>query len=611
MTKNIGKRRQIFFVISAIAIALISLYILMAVMVDTSKAYYVDILVNGDLESGISPWYSSIDLGPYWYSEDPTYIYEGNYSAFATSAHPNEVLQDVNITDSGNYTFSCYFHKRGSGESPDIYLGFDGNYLYGTNFDAGAWTMHSKSNYLSAGFHSVGIYSNYGSGGVTYYFDSCKLEYASAPPEPLSWNDAAWIYYPLKQNDDLGYYHTYSQTGTYYSSAHRYFNVWETTKDATAYAIAQFQVTDVGQNILGYYIEGNINAWPDVPSTTLRYEGLQSVNVSIGETVGAGCPVGVVANQWMFSQSTYHLLLGVWFPDQDTPFDPRPYFSRRPVEGECQVIPDEPGTTPGLGTGPAGLWEPVCTDCVPPSLAEILIIGKWIDWLACVFTNLVQCTLVRLINSIIGFIFGIWITVILAMGWFTLTIGQMLIWHSSLWDHLIIVLLNNLVASFINSILKSQFINLVWAFFKLAAELWNIGKIFFVGFMILIKSAGQTLLKIANLVMGFVEAVKDIFSVTAIDIFDLYGFSETGGGDATGLPQFGSGGVLETLLSTDGPNTAKVIWMIFFGLYYIDYQVVDQNPVFTIITYAVYGLTAWSLIWWTIKQFEDATTEST
>ena len=419
---------------------------------------------------------------------------------------------------------------------------------------------------------------------------------------------SAWIYRPLEYGADLGYYQEYSSTSAY-GAPYATYNIYQTAPDAVAYSLASMEIIEVGTNFLGYYVVGQIDAWPDILSTTLRYEGLGSVSVVQGQQVGASCEIGRVANRWEFGSNTYHLLLGVWYPDDDHPIDPRGYMTRWPTEDLCQVygdVPDAGGATIGAG----GLWDPVCRQCVRPM--SLLSIGDWINWLGCVFTNLITCDLVRVLNSIIGFVAGIYMTVINAVGWLAVTVGLILDWYGSLWNNVIRVGLANLLNSALNALLNSEPVYWIWSSRKIMANLWSVGRLFIKAVFLWFNMAWLRFESMFTLVQEFVVAIKGIFNVQAVDLLDIYGFGETGGGAGTGLPQLdGAGGVLQTLLNTPGSNLAKVAWLIFFGVYYLDYQISDQNVVFTVITYMIYAITAWSVIWWTVNQFEDAAEEST
>ena len=517
------------------------------------------------------------------------------------------VTQNVTVGYSGVYTYGFAMYAGGTGwGSMKIYSG-GASIASQTDGPCAAYCYRQGTVSLTPGTYMVKL-SGYSSGAS---FDDLYLwnpqEDFGLPPPP-EWGENAWAYYPIEERADLGYYKVYGESSAY---GRPYYNVWETTSDAYAYSIASMEIVDVGVNFLGYYVKAQIDAWPDIPSTTLIYEGLSSVSVYAGQKIGASCRIGMIADRWEFGGDTYHLPLGVFFPDEETPIDPRPYMTRYPTENSCQVYDGDGDDGPVYGTDPAGLWEPVCTDCVPPPLIELLIVGKWIDWLGCVITNLIQCTLVRLINSVIGFAYGLFASIIQAMGWITSTIGAAINWAGSLWNNVIVIGLANLATNALNALLQSGLFNMIWSTFQLVIVLWEYGKTFLLGILSLLKAAGVRFMTFFNQVNDFISAVQGIFDVQAVDIFDLYGFSETGGGESTGLSQVGEGGVLSTLLQAEGPNYAKVIWLVFFGIYYIDYQVVDQNPVFTIVIYVVYALTAWSVIWWLIKQFQDAAEEST
>lgn len=491
----------------------------------------------------------------------------------------------------------------------------NGNTQIGIKNDAGSWEYSSSASGVSAGGElGAGRYtveicdassSNNCATSVEltspdHPIDCGQEQYYDDPPGG-SWGAGAWIYYPLESYFDMGFYKTYSQTSQY-GLPYNFYNVWETTPDAMAYSIAQLEIVDVGTNFLGYYVTARINAWPDVPSTTIKYEGLSSVEVSPGELVGGGCPVGRVSNRWEFGPDTYHLLLGVWFPTyDDDPFNPVPWMTRRPVAGACQVVP--PGGGPDPTPGPGGLWEPVCRDCPRPGLADILSIGKWIDWLECAITNLILCWLVRILNTAIAFIQGVWQVAVAFAGWIASQLNGVLDWLGSAWN-IMRIGLTNIANSAIRVVMASGIVQSIWGGFQLAAIMFQQGVVLLQVVFSWLLSLVDIFLQLGGLAKAFVEALLDVFDVQAIDMFGFYGFAESGGGAATGLPG-GAGGSFSDLLAAAGPNEAKALYILFLGIWWLDYQFGATPLAGNVVLWILYGALAWSAIWWTKNRFEQ------
>jgi len=214
-------------------------------------------------------------------------------------------------------------------------------------------------------------------------------------PPPPEWDADGWLYYPYLLEDGTGEYQTYTPT-TWYGDDYNYWNVWRVRPGAYAYPIATLDIMEVGVNSFGYFIDARINSWPDVISTTVRYEGLSSVLVSPGQRVGPNCELGLVGPNYQLS--AYHLMLYTEFAD--SPINPVPYMSKYPVRGMCVPIdPDTQDTVgPGAGEVASQLTE-VCQACSVPSTWTN--IGRWISWLGCMVQNLFMCYLINWINGVI------------------------------------------------------------------------------------------------------------------------------------------------------------------------------------------------------------------
>ena len=518
----------------------------------------------------------------------------------------------VTIDYTGQYTLTAWHRAQAGTTQLEISLVNDEGDPAFTNIcsQVTSWDSCSASGSLSfTGTYTVSLHTD--NDDQNNYVDDVTLMGDSVPYPP--WSGSAWIYRPLEYEDDLGYYQTYSGT-TAYGNPYRYYNIWNTTPDAVAYSLTTLDINDVGYNNLGWYVIATVDAWTDVPSTTLVYQGLNSVYVAEGERIGASCAIGTVGNRWEFNEDTYHLLLAAYYPDRSTPFNPLPYMTRWPTEDLCSFTPPDGGSDAGAGAtiSAGGLWEPVCRECVRPPISEILSIGKWVDWLGCVITNLITCDLVRILNSIIGYMVGVFMLGVQAMGWLVGTIEAFIEWLGSLWNNVIRVGLVGIGLMLLNHFLGSDLVNWIWGGQKISSALWAFGKTFLLAMFLRMRLAMLQFNTIHGFISDFVEAVRGIFNVQAVDLLDIYGFGASGGGMETGIPALtGSGGVLSTLLDAPGANLGKASWLVFFGMYYIDYQINDQNAVFNVITWIVYALTAWSVIWWAIEQFEDMAEEST
>ena len=259
---------------------------------------------------------------------------------------------------------------------------------------------------LAAGYYNL-VFTAVGEPGfldsVTVNCENTDVCYASdcvgagseeQPAEPQIWNLSAWIYHPYEQADLWSTYQGYTET-SWYGGAYEDYTIWRLRPGAAVYPLATLDIVDVGVNGFGYYVDTRINAWPDVPSTTVRYEGLASVKVSAGQRINTDCELGTVGPNAALGQ--YHLLLYVEY--NDTPINPVPYMTRYPDGTMCSVTDSTAETTgPGAGEVPDQILE-VCQGCAVPT--SWLNVGRWIAWLWCQVQNAFTCWLANWVNEII------------------------------------------------------------------------------------------------------------------------------------------------------------------------------------------------------------------
>jgi len=567
-----------------------------------------DVIPDGDywwhLDGYGGPNYIDLDCG---YSTAYPWD-DGEYSEYLGAVvvgSGQTITQGFTVVDAGTYTLT-YACRAGNNTVTGYIKQANGTIeitVPGGNCYADDWHDKAGSDYLATGSY----YVEFATSGGSVKLDNIAVECPSGvdcstdcsiPEDGDGWGAGATVFYPLTGADDLGYYQVFSET-TEYGLPYSGYNIWETTADATVYAIIPLQITEVGQNFLGYYVEAVNTGW-ETPSTTLRYEGLASVEttVSPGLLVGSQCPIGTVANRWEFGPDTYHFLLGVMYPDEETPYDPRPWMWLRPNPNAC--IPS--GEPPGPEPGPGSLWEPVCTDCVRPGLADLLNIGKWVDWLGCTITNLILCWLVRLINTVIAFIVGIWEIISYAIGWLASLFDLVLAWIGSWWNNARIWI-SNLYASVVRVVMESELIQLIWAGLRLGLEVFEQVKIMIATVFGWVLHIGDRFIQVFEIARDFVTSFADIFSVEPVDIFGWAGFSETGGGAAGEIPDDPSGSYASGLAAS-GPSNAKAITLLFYGLWWLDFWFGNVPTVGYLLIWVLYAVLGWRVIWWAKSKFE-------
>jgi hypothetical protein len=246
-----------------------------------------------------------------------------------------------------------------------------------------------------------GIHNNHWIYWDDVYIYGCGCPPGENPPEeepPPDWGANAWLYYPYEEADAWSQYQTYSET-SWYGDAYQNYWVWQMRPGASFYPLATLDIIDVGINSFGYYIDSRINAWPDVPSTTVRYEGLQTVNIAAGQRVGVNCKLGTVGPNPYLGGDPYHLLLYIEY-DGDS-YNPVPYMGKYPNPAMCVPTDPNSGETigPGAGEVPSVIIE-TCQYCNPP--ASWTNFGRWIVWLECMIQNLFMCDLINWLNGIIN-----------------------------------------------------------------------------------------------------------------------------------------------------------------------------------------------------------------
>jgi len=534
----------------------------------------------------------------------------GYLQAYYLSAYTR--TNQVEITAAGSYSVGCWVQDRTS--SIDVEFSIGGHNVECDGVSS-AWELCATSLSLVTGTRPFVIWNK--TSGAGGYFDDCfvvpEFELPSDDDE-IDWGSAAWIYYPIESYFDLGYYKRMTTTETVdsaYGLPYHGYTVWQTFPDTMAYAIAPMEIIDVGTNFLGHYVTGQINAWPDVQSTTIKYEGLSSVEVAVGELVGAQCPIGRVAERWEFGSQTYHLLLGVFFPDEDTPYDPVPWMARRPSTGACQVVGDDDdpgggGTVPSVGNG--GIWEPVCEVCYKPAAIEILQVGKWIDWLECSLRNLILCWLVRVINSIIAFVIAIHQIILAAVGWLAYQINVIFDYWGSVWNNLRTGL-TNLNTSALESVYTSDLVQWLWSLKEISATFFgqvvSLALTVFNYVLEFFKKFGL----VYDVVKDLVSIVQSVLTVGPVNPFDFWGLSE-GSGTGTGFTRDPAGMSLAEMLAADGPNIGKVYWIFLLGVGTVDALLIEDSGSALAITLVIFGfaslsVVAWNTIHWTREKVES------
>lgn len=354
-----------------------------------------NLVANGEFISGLDGW-SDYNGGSVYnvFRADEGY---GEIGLASVDAGAKWIEHSFTIDVTGTYTYGMWVNDiNGSTVDVDLRIYEDGggqvdalHFGYGTGIP---WTHNSELTALDAGDYTIRVDPDNEAWIDVVYVMTETVEESEPPPE---WSGSAWLYHPYLESDYWSHYQSYSET-TWYGNEYEYYNVYRLRPGAYAWAIATLDIIDVGINTFGYYIDARINAWPDVPSTTVRYEGLQSVLVAPGQRIGAQCELGLVAPNIALG-GHYHLLLYTEF--DYNPINPHPYFGKYPNIGFC--IPNDPTTGPiGPGAGEvASTLMPVCQGChVPTTWTNF---GRWIVWLECMIQNMFACWLVEWINGII------------------------------------------------------------------------------------------------------------------------------------------------------------------------------------------------------------------
>ena len=341
-------------------------------------------------------FYGSLDD---WTTVTGTPLYdvdEGDDDPGRLNLGDNEaVSQSVTLDSSGVYTYGFSLYAGGTGWA------IMGIYTDGTNLVAqitdgpcGAYCSEQGTVELDAGTYQVRLTGK--SSGANFddiYFLGGSPVYDPGDDDAISWTGVT-LYYPYEQSYLISHYQTYSDT-TWYGSGYANWNIYQLTPGAPVYPVAALDIMDVGVGTFGYYVDARINAYQDIPSTTIRYEGLATVNVAAGQRILENCELGTVgANRHLHD---YHLLLYGEF--DGSPINLHPYMSHWPDPAMCMVF-DPAADTPGPAAGeiPVMLQE-YCQSCnVPQSWTNF---GRWVAWLECMIANMFSRWLVEWINGVI------------------------------------------------------------------------------------------------------------------------------------------------------------------------------------------------------------------
>lgn len=599
----------------------------------SAHVYYDDMYLSGP-----DPWVSEDD--PYniltngeivgnagWdlESAQPCGVYEGEDGNTAIGSlrfqnctnNDDYFTQEFDVTWAEYYTLRYAMYRQNGQNYQAIIEHWTGADWELVDYDDGfcAWDTWCdvpewEIGYLSAGSYRL-RFRAMGSGYLR--FDDVELVPENPPPTPTptpQWGGDFGIYFPMAQDDAISHYQAYSDT-TAYGLEYQHYNIWRVEPDSMAYAIARMEITEIGESELSlggeYYLIGQINVWPDTPSTTLTYDGLSAVYVEVGDFVGAECPIGMVANRWQFGPDIYHLLLKAAYPDPDTDFNPEPYMTRWPDADNCADPPNPPGPQP---QDPAsGLWLAECKACPRPGWADVLKIGLWIDWLSCTITNLFTCFLVRWINTLIAFVIGLWQFAIMFAGWFVGGILGLPGWLVAIWWNLGLGLAN-LARSAILALIQSGPLGAIWAGLELVKLLATQAIALIAAIISWLGCNIDRLLSVNGLLRGLLDQIAAVFNAQPVDIFgSIYGIGDGG----AAVEGFGiqadppGGGTLADQLLATGPNSAKMYWILLMGLGAMDAMWSDTGAGIGLTIFSAIALCvlAWNTITWTIGKIES------
>ena len=303
------------------------------------------------------------------------------------------VKQEITLSSGGTYTYGFSLYAGGTGWGIMAVYSDGASYDSITDGPCAAYCTEQGSVELSAGTYEIRLTGK--SSGAAFddvYFLAAGESYED-PPGSFSWTGID-LYYPYEQRDIWSHYQTYSAT-TWYGGAYDSWNVYQLRPGAWIYPVATLDIQDVGVGTFGYYIDARINAYHDVPSTTIRYEGLASVNVAAGQRINPNCPLGAVGPNSYLGE--YHLLIYGEF--DGSPINLAAYFNLYPDPDLCMVAdPNADTLGPASGEVQTRLLE-VCQACaVPISWTNL---GRWIVWLECMIQNMFSCWLIEWINGVI------------------------------------------------------------------------------------------------------------------------------------------------------------------------------------------------------------------
>lgn len=453
----------------------------------------------------------------------------------------------------------------------------------------------------------------------------------------IEWPGTVELYYPYVTADYWSTYQTYSQT-TWYGETYAGYTAFRLRPGAPVYPIATLGIEEVGVNQFGYYIDARINAWPDVLSTTVRYEGLQTVNVSPGQQVNANCELGTVGPNVTLGQ--YHLLLYTEF--NGIPINPVPYMEKWP-DGSLCILGLEETIGPGAGEVDNQVLA-VCQACQAPTTWTNF--GRWIVWLECMIQNLFSCWLITWFNGVINqqilalswgmgaveavrlqlnSILGVQILSfdrLVAMGpwaaepvtdgvsWLGGLFNGLTAWAGSLLEHVadradaLAARLDNLGYIIMSFAGGSR---IVYTYTEAGTNFWDVLTAI-VGVLDSVIEFLTTLLAGAfDLISGLLRLITDVASLLLMVLTGLIGgfTGSTSGGDmgaiATGLDTVDC--TASGVWTSSGPSAGKAMCYFLAGLQQLDIVITRTPLVF--MPGIVIGILAIVILLWVVSQFKE------
>ncbi|RMH01284.1 MAG: hypothetical protein D6706_02075 [Chloroflexi bacterium] len=301
--------------------------------------------------------------------------------------------------------------------------------------------------------------------------------------------------------------------------------------------------------------------------------------------------------------------------------DPSFYEPYNPAVDGAPPVPVPTGDGGSIPVPIGGAAGAVCYSCPIPT--NMLSIGGWIGYLACIIKNLFSCSLRSWLFNIVNVVYGVWRIVLTMINWlpgmvqifanWLLSLAAGLVswwwgWLSDLitWWYSLVTNSWGLFGRFVSmfwaaqvdifrqlviNFLQSDFAQAIWRSLYWGRALWQAALILIETFLQSLWDMYQGIIEFVDFLVTVFGRIRDAFASPAIEISIVTDEGQT------------VSGLAPAELYASGANATKILWLFLSAISALDYLIGDFN--LQIVLAAAVGVLAIGLIFWTMKLWHD------